>query len=216
MFSSNQLLAGLAFAGTALAQNKWEFYAYSGLPGMLSYGRLDPIVSPGAVSSHVHMIQGANAFGSTFDYNTIRNKSTCSTIQVQDDLSNYWAPAMYSYNGSTFSLMLAKFFVYYQFNTYSYDPDNIYGTSRRYPFPEGLKMLAGSTNQRSLNYSSLASLANRFQCVRNNGSSPYSYDMRDFQIPGAAPCDYLRATTTFPSCWDGITDTNDLVSEHSD
>jgi len=65
-------------------------YAYGGLPGMMSYGRLDPIIAPGAVSPHVHQISGSNGMQATYDYNTLRRESTCSNIIVQDDLSNYW------------------------------------------------------------------------------------------------------------------------------
>lgn len=61
---------------------------------MISYGRLDPIVSPGQVSAHVHQISGANAIQATYDYDTLRRQSTCTSVIVQDDLSNYWTPAM--------------------------------------------------------------------------------------------------------------------------
>lgn len=194
-------------------QGKWEFYAFSGLPGMLSYGRLDPIISPGQVSAHVHQIQGANAMSATYDYNTLRSQSTCTTLQVQDDLSNYWAPALYHYDGvGNYSLMLAKFNIYYQFLTYSYDASNPKGSSKRYPFPEGLTMLAGDLFQRSINHSDPVSTASNFQCQRASGGSPYSHDIRDFQRSGANCDQLLRGTTTFPSCWDGVADNSDRVS----
>jgi len=180
---------------------------------MLSYGRLDPIVYPGVVSQHVHQIQGANAIQSTYSQDTIRNQSTCTTLQVQDDLSNYWSPAMYAYDGaSNFSLMLSKFNVYYWQNTNSYDANNKAGSDTRVPFPEGLTMLAGNAMARSVNLSDPASSAAIFQCVRSDGNSPYSHDFRDFQRAGVN-CDLsLRSTVDFPSCWDGVADNSDLVS----
>lgn len=210
------LLIHLSLALQVHAQGKWEFYAYSGLPGMLSYGRLDPIVSPGAVSGHVHQIQGANGISSTYDHDTLRRQSTCTTIQVQDDLSNYWAPALYSYNGAAnFSLMLAGFHVYYQFQTFSYDANNPKGSARRYAFPKNLTMLAGNMFQRQLNYSNPASVASKFVCSRASGGAQVSYDMRDFQRAGRN-CDLgLSATTRFPSCWDGAPNNTDLVRLYS-
>lgn len=200
-----------ALASGVNGQGKWEFYAYLGLPGMLSYGRLDPIISPGAVSTHVHQIQGANGMAASYDYNTLRSESTCTTLEVQEDLSNYWAPAMYHYDGaSNYTLMLANFHVYYQMATFSYDPNNSSGSAQRYPFPPGMKMIGGNFYQRSINYSDPQSVASYFQCLNSNGSSPYSHDIRDFQIANGG-CDQLRATVTMPSCWDGVDDNSDLV-----
>lgn len=203
----------ISLAGIVHATNKWEFYAYSGLPGMLSYGRLDPIVSPGAVSSHVHQFQGANAMSASYDYDTLRHDSTCTTLDVQDDLSNYWAPALYHYDGEgNFSLMLSGFHVYYNFVTYSYDANNPAGSSKRYPFPKGLTMLAGDMMQRQINDSDQASTASLFNCQLKAGNGPYSHDIRDFQRDGMLCDDSLRGTTRFPSCWDGDADNADLVS----
>jgi hypothetical protein len=36
--------------------------------GPLTATRLDPIVSPGAISGHVHAIVGGSNFGPTYDY----------------------------------------------------------------------------------------------------------------------------------------------------
>lgn len=190
-----------------------EFYSWSGLPGMISYGRLDPIISPGQVSSHVHQISGANAMQATYDYDTLRQQSTCTSVVVQDDLSNYWTPALYHYDGaSNFTLMLARFSIYYEFNTFSYDANNASGSDTRVAFPEGLVMLAGDMYQRKINASDPKSTAGVYQCQRSSGDSPYSHDIRDFQKSGKNCDASLRATIDFPSCWDGVADNSDLVS----
>ncbi len=78
--------------------------------------RLDPIVSPGAVSSHVHTVMGGTAFNATMDYKTTQT-SRCTTCGVTKDLSNYWAPTLYFHarNGSFISVeQVGGVNVYYQ------------------------------------------------------------------------------------------------------
>ena len=144
----------------------------------------------------------------------MRSESTCSTLQVHHDLSNYWAPAMYHYDGvGKFSLMTkTKFNVYYKSITSSYDADNASGSPQRYPFPEGLKMIAGNMMQRVINESDPESTASQFKCQRALGNSPYDHDIRHFQQSGLNCDESLRATTRFPSCWDEVADNSDLVS----
>ena len=70
----------------------------------LSTDRLDPIVQPGVVSSHVHTIVGAKNFGPTVDNETLL-ASECTTAPVQADMSSYWAPQLY-YRSENESLTL--------------------------------------------------------------------------------------------------------------
>jgi len=134
-------------------------------------------------------------------------------MRVQQDLSNYWFPAMYHYDGvNNFNLLLSRFSVYYWQTTQSYNANNVTcGSNKRYPFPENFKMLAGNMMQRTINYSDPASTATEFQCQMSNApyGGPYSKDMRDFQRQGLICDNELRATVTFPSCWDGETDNSD-------
>ena len=163
---------------------------------------------PAAVppTSIVYMVQMPWARNVT----TIRD-SICTTIQVQDDLSNYWAPSLYHYDPNQgFSLILGRFSIYYQFVTTSFG-----GSQERYPFPEGLTMLAGDMMQRKINESDSTSTASNFQCQRNSGDSPYSHDIRDFQESGMNCDAQLRGTTRFPSCRDGIANNTDRVSSCS-
>ncbi|OIW29175.1 hypothetical protein CONLIGDRAFT_670854 [Coniochaeta ligniaria NRRL 30616] len=50
--------------------------------------RLDPIVSPGTVSTHAHTVMGGNAFDWDLDFNKTQT-SNCTTCGVSKDLSNY-------------------------------------------------------------------------------------------------------------------------------
>jgi hypothetical protein len=78
--------------------------------------RLDPIVSPNAISNHVHSIMGGNAFDWDLDFNKTQT-STCTTCGVSKDLSNYWVPKVYFHaeNGSYISVeQVGGVNVYYQ------------------------------------------------------------------------------------------------------
>jgi hypothetical protein len=103
--------------------------------------RLDPIVNPGVVSSHVHSVAGGSAFDKTMTYASARG-SKCTTAPVSVDLSNYWTPQLYYYNPADKSFQLIN--VAY-INTY-YLPR---GNGKISAFPDGLRMVAGNPNRRS-------------------------------------------------------------------
>lgn len=78
-------------AGRTFAVN--HFYG----KGALVEGRVDPIINPGTTSSHVHTIQGGNAFKETMgDMDAL--SSTCTSSLVKNDKSNYWTPKLYFQN----------------------------------------------------------------------------------------------------------------------
>jgi hypothetical protein len=56
---------------------------------ILQVTRLDPIVTPGAVSSHVHTIIGGSNFQPELDYAKLQ-QSKCTTAPVTVDKSAYW------------------------------------------------------------------------------------------------------------------------------
>lgn len=57
-------------------------------------GRIDPIVDPGEVSSHVHTIHGGGGMGFNADYQSLTS-SNCTSCEVTQDHSAYWTPALY-------------------------------------------------------------------------------------------------------------------------
>ena len=73
---------------TALLGSSEAFFRMS-CPGRLVRERLDPIINPGGVASHVHTISGGAAFTPTMAYQNMRaaNCSTC-TIKVCPFLHN--------------------------------------------------------------------------------------------------------------------------------
>lgn len=58
--------------------------------------RLDPLVTPGQVSPHLHQIIGGNAFNLSMDMrNDISKIATCTTCRFVEDKSNYWTAVMF-------------------------------------------------------------------------------------------------------------------------
>ena len=97
MFFNNVALAlGLA-ASIAPAD---AFFRMS-CPGRVARERLDPIVSPGMVSGHVHTISGGAGFGPSMTFEGAR-ASKCSSCEIKEDMSNYWTPQLFVHakNGS--------------------------------------------------------------------------------------------------------------------
>jgi hypothetical protein len=101
------LLLGLGLALTPV--NAWFRLA---CPGAISRERLDPIVSPGKVSGHTHIISGGSNFGAEYTHeNLLASNCTSCTVnhppipsitkrqsnstQIREDLSNYWTPQLY-------------------------------------------------------------------------------------------------------------------------
>jgi hypothetical protein len=62
--------------------------------GISEMGRVDPIISPGQVSSHVHKISGGSNININSTYESMQ-ESACTSCQVGADKSGYWTPALY-------------------------------------------------------------------------------------------------------------------------
>lgn len=60
----------------------------------LLYQRSDPIVSPGEVSGHTHLVIGGDAFNRTMS-NSLATTASSTTCSVALDKSNYWQPLLY-------------------------------------------------------------------------------------------------------------------------
>ncbi|KAI0341471.1 WSC-domain-containing protein [Trametopsis cervina] len=161
--------------------------------------RLDSIVSPGVVSSHVHSIAGGSRFSPNYSYSDLV-KSQCSTISVQQDKSNYWAPQLYyrDQNANTYTPIPTSFNIYYL-------PRPGPANEHIQAFPTGLRMIAGDVNRRTYNASSFADQAISYHCLDYNAdhTGDPAWDERpnffQHQCPGA-----MRAQIFFPSCWDGV------------
>ncbi|KAJ5177190.1 uncharacterized protein N7482_003067 [Penicillium canariense] len=182
--------------------------------GRTGVARLDPIVDPGEISSHVHSIHGGGNFGMSSDMQTLR-ESSCTSCAVTQDLSAYWTPALYFMhtNGSAELVeevggMLAYYLLYGEDIT---------------AFPSGFRMLAGNPLQRNFTWpvpdppksswsgvqvsqEALRQKALGFNCLNYAGAaeaSLYRHFMPNKTFLDENCPDGLRLELMFPSCWNG-------------
>jgi len=186
------LTAGLATTASAFTctGNYFSFFNRGG--DTLDYARIDPSVSPGMTSAHLHSFDGGNGFGSTTTFADLMG-SDCTTARVKQDKSIYWRPSLFFKNSTGFYRVPEQNSkIYYKYG----DGDkwaNVTG------FPEDFSMLAGFPNKRA------------------DGDNPagvqwgcHNPDGRDDKIfakgfpTGFQSCDYgFASEVTFPSCWNG-------------
>ena len=115
MFFSSAALFALAASLAAAKDSRTYAVNHFYGKGALVEGRMDPIVSPGKPSSHVHTIQGGNAFAETLS-DTALIASTCTSSLIKNDKSAYWTPKMYfqdPVNGTFEDVPLFYMNVYY-------------------------------------------------------------------------------------------------------
>ena len=192
------LLALLPFARSTPG----SFFVIQGDP--LVVERVDPFISPGTVSNHVHNIFGANKFSANLDYTTMQS-STCNTFGPKDDNSNYWYPGWYFQDPKTkqFELVPTHLEIYYHL-----DPAPGY----RQEFPEGFRMISGNAMTRTSDPNDHGQQSNKYWChgaQDNNGntikdvtSQPSFPENGGFTMCGAYPG--YSGEMWFPFCWDGI------------
>jgi len=173
--------------------------------------RLDPLVQPGLVpSTHLHQIAGGNSFnasmpGVAYDPSKL---ATCTSCTFNQDFSNYWTASLYfkARNG-TFKRVPqltnlglkgknGGLTVYY---IPPYD-----GKSKVTAPPTGFRMIVGDPMLRS-GTNMQRQLCHR--CETNVAQNPFGGAPCTGSDTGALPkatCGGgIRATITFPTCWDG-------------
>ncbi|KAJ2904608.1 hypothetical protein MKZ38_007587 [Zalerion maritima] len=133
-----------ALAGPVVAVKEERTFAVLGFhgDGPLVEGCVDPIVSPGKRSGHVHTIMGASNFGTTVTAEGLL-KSDCTNANVPGDNSVYWMPKLYFQDPETSKLEDVKLYyakVYYFFESTDDDIE---------PFPQGLQMISGNASLRT-------------------------------------------------------------------
>ncbi|KIS66428.1 uncharacterized protein UMAG_10221 [Mycosarcoma maydis] len=167
----------------------------------LKQARVDPIVTPGGVSSHVHSLVGANGVSAdTTTAESLEAASTCTTAGLHADMSSYWAPSLYSINpDGTFTPRQL-----YYVNTYYLMRGNVEIKA----FPRRTSTAGGQCNaQRTRTYE--ASRQYGIVCLPSTTPTAARNQRRFLHelVPQG-----LRLQVTFPSCWNG----KDLVSaDHS-
>ncbi|WOO78575.1 uncharacterized protein LOC62_02G002120 [Vanrija pseudolonga] len=125
----------------ALTPAAWAANEFILLHRPLVVTRLDPIVAPGGLSSHAHVVYGGSKFSGNVSGNELVS-SQCSTVPTQADKSNYWIPQLYfRHPNATLIPLLSSGLVYYHVNDDG-------GRTKVEPFPPGLRMLVGDAMRR--------------------------------------------------------------------
>ncbi|PPQ63224.1 hypothetical protein CVT24_005684 [Panaeolus cyanescens] len=165
----------------ALAANA---YWLMGIENIITTERIDPVVSPGKVASHVHSVLGGSNFRLSTNTSFLR-QSECSSIPIPQDKSAYWFPHLYfQWNNGSFSSLNAGAVI------------DTPGTTTA--FPDDFRMLSGDPTLRTYDPNSFAQQAVTYICLDFNGvSSKWNF------LPPIACPDGIRAQVNFPSCWDG-------------
>jgi len=158
--------------------------------GFITTERLDPIVTPGAVSNHVHSVVGGSNFG--FESSTSRlQKSQCTSVPIKEDKSNYWFPTLYfQWANGSFSSVDGGAVIYYLFP----GPEQ---AGKVKAFPPDFRMVSGTPLKRSHDGSAAARAVN-FLCLDFDGqTSPHD------GLPAKVCPSGIRSQVNFPSCWNG-------------
>jgi len=176
---------------------------------ILETTRLDPIVNPGDVSSHVHSIAGGSNFDKSMTFASSR-ASKCTTAPVTVDKSNYWIPQMYYYNPADQSYQAIP--VAYM-NAYYLPRAGKDGIVKA--FPDGLRMLSGTPNRRDFDPSDPYDKAISYVCLDYSGghSNDPAWAQRNNFFAHNCP-QGMRAQVNFPPCWDGINLDSDDHQSH--
>ncbi|KAL4867490.1 hypothetical protein BDV12DRAFT_171291 [Aspergillus spectabilis] len=183
--------------------------------GRSGLARMDPLVSPGEPSYHVHTVHGSNGFSMTSGMADLLGGS-CTSCAVKQDKSAYWAPALYFVDKDTGDSEIVEevggLLAYYL----------LYGENVQ-AFPENFRMIAGDPFQRNFTWpipdppksewtgdqASQAALAQKalgFNCLNYAKDAEPSLG-RHF-LPDKAYLDEhctdgVRFELMFPSCWNG-------------
>ncbi|OAQ99300.1 hypothetical protein LLEC1_00732 [Akanthomyces lecanii] len=181
-------LVGAAIFGTAQAQ----LFTVNCSP--LTIQRGDPIVFPGQISPHVHIVTGGTAFQQTQSNEQARNAqaTTCDKLL---DKSNYWQPQLYHqrHDGRFELVTMQGNAAYYIKRACDYAPGRQNCDSAPAPIapPRGLRMVTGDP---FLSLAAQQAIAHFCLEGPNEGETPHMSRL---------PCGRMRAETFFPSCWDG-------------
>ena len=175
------------------------FVQYTG--GSLALQRVDPLLSPGVASNHLHSITGADGFKANMNFQDTQG-ATCTTAAVSQDKSNYWMPALFFHNNGQFTRVPEAYNrkIYYKYGNSKCAYDD------RSEFPQNFRMMTGSATQRVENDTMMGSAGSQMQWSCHDGSSkpptatgfPTGFQScNDKNVPG------LAASMRFPSCWNG-------------
>eukprot|EP00889_Picochlorum_renovo_P002710 jgi/Picre1/29740/NNA_005122.t1 len=186
--------------------------------GIVAIERSDPLVFPGAVSKHTHVVAGSDAFGPSAT-NAILRQGSCTSCDVKEDKSAYWTPHLYvapsgakgqlqedieAQGGVPVPLVNGNAFViYYKLITDKGErqdnDDEKWGEI--VPFPKDFRMLVSESmiKEKTKSAAILFNHPLTYKCLGFGDQR----DTEDFPSNPELCTGGLRTQLTFPSCWDG-------------
>ncbi|GES66852.1 hypothetical protein BO80DRAFT_444545 [Aspergillus terreus] len=168
-------------------------FTFSCLP--LTIQRSDPIMAPGRLSSHTHVVVGGTAFQRRMTADTARSAKG-TTCGVAIDRSNYWAPQLYHQTGR--GSPADEQSIYYFNRACNYTAHKTACPKERaIAPPAGLRMMAGDSSRRTYDASRFDQRAISHMCIHADGGSS---ETKAFP---PRRCAKLRSQVFMPSCWDG-------------
>ncbi|CZT21443.1 related to glyoxal oxidase precursor [Ramularia collo-cygni] len=222
MKSFSTTVATLALAGSAAAFWRMPCRSQTGV------ARIDPLVAPGSIADHSHIVFGGGNFGQTTNYEDLAQCAepdyNCTSCGVTEDMSAYWTPPLYfQHEDGTVEMVpnVGGMLAYYLFYL-----DNLK------PFPEGFQMIAGDPTVRNFtgpfpdeqlsfwptdptDQFFLQQRAIGVNCL-NYGKTPepslYRHEFPDKAYMDANCVDGIRLEMAFPSCGTGEKDSPDHKS----
>lgn len=159
-------LAGLATPVVAHPNDGWHFDQVN----PLVTEQLDPIINVNQQGTHMHRVVGGSNFRAAHSFAAAQS-SSCSSIAIQGDKSNYWMPQLYWINdgGKSFTPIKAAIRFYY-FLAPNNDKDPVV------QFPDGLRILSGSPNSREANPNNYAFVCQVATTTRAEDVTRYDFN----------------------------------------
>eukprot|EP00890_Picochlorum_soloecismus_P002501 jgi/Picsp_1/3251/NSC_06091-R1_glucan endo- -beta-d-glucosidase len=209
---------GLLLAALQMVQTAFGFWAVD--CGIVAKERFDPIASPGDISDHVHVVAGSSNFGPNATTGEFLRQGECTSCDVAQDKSAYWAPQMYMAPAETAGkdegLILQAggvpvptmdgnaFVIYYKLITDRGErTNNNEGEWEKIiEFPDDFQMLVSERF-----------ILSKIEASESLFDRPLTYkclghgEQMDMACPPSDPSlcvSGLRAQLTLPSCWDGV------------
>jgi len=178
--------------------------------GLLVDTRLDPLVSPGNCTSHVHSVYGNAQFNATVhpymfeddDWKNSVDKENQTTSELIPNLSLYWAPSLYIWDEASQKYYLVPSFArpYYRIKINNDDDRSNVNT-----YPKFLRLIVGDASRKTswelenidrddIRWT-LTTLNRRVTNYENHGDWSYLVDN-----PDVANRDQVEMNLHFPDC----------------
>lgn len=113
LFIQSLLALGISSGALAIQSKSTQVVNY--LKNPLAISRLDPIVTPGKSSTHLHIFFGGGGLAPEMSENQAHD-AKCTGNNITPNKNTYWSPHLFFHapNGSFFPVQAREFKVYYK------------------------------------------------------------------------------------------------------